>query len=227
MTITAKHQILISRRRNRRHHRRGAPAAQGLHRRRGHRAVEHALLPAAVDPRRWRTGRRRRRPSAPNPRCMPKRAHAGSARRAAAFDPEDNTVTCADGATYAYDVLVVCPGIQLDWNRTEGLEDALGKDGVSSNYRFDLAPRTWDFIRNTTIGHRGVHDAFRRRSSAPARRRRSPTWQPITGEGRSCSTTSTSISSCRRRGCSASRRSPTTWTRSSPTTASQCTPTPR
>ena len=49
-------------------------------------------------------------------------------------------------------MLVVCPGIQLDWNRTEGLEDALGRDGVSSNYRFDLAPRTWDFIRNLRSG---------------------------------------------------------------------------
>ena len=71
---------------------------------------------------------------------------------ASGFDPDNNTVTCADGSTYAYDVLVVCPGIQLDWNRTEGLEDALGRDGVSSNYRFDLAPRTWDFIRNTRSG---------------------------------------------------------------------------
>jgi sulfide:quinone oxidoreductase len=71
---------------------------------------------------------------------------------AAAIDPDNNTVTCADGAAYEYDVLVVCPGIQLDWNRTEGLEDTLGKNGVSSNYRFDLAPRTWDFIRNTRSG---------------------------------------------------------------------------
>jgi sulfide:quinone oxidoreductase len=65
---------------------------------------------------------------------------------ASAFDPANNTLIATDGATYEYDVLVVCPGIQLDWNRTEGLQDALGKDGVSSNYRFDLAPRTWDFI---------------------------------------------------------------------------------
>ena len=69
-----------------------------------------------------------------------------------AIAPDTNTVTCVDGATYQYDVLVVCPGIQLDWNRTEGLEDALGHDGVSSNYRFDLAPRTWDFIRNLRSG---------------------------------------------------------------------------
>ncbi|GAY17882.1 FAD/NAD(P)-binding oxidoreductase [Mycobacterium sp. shizuoka-1] len=71
---------------------------------------------------------------------------------ASAFDPAANTVTCADGATYEYEALVVCPGIQLDWNRTEGLEEAIGHDGVSSNYRFDLAPKTWDFIRNTRSG---------------------------------------------------------------------------
>ena len=83
---------------------------------------------------------------------MPKRRDLDQERRQRPFDPDNNTVTCADGATYDYDVLVVCPGIQLDWNRTEGLEDALGRDGVSSNYRFDLAPRTWDFIRNTRSG---------------------------------------------------------------------------
>jgi sulfide:quinone oxidoreductase len=71
---------------------------------------------------------------------------------ASALDPDNNTVTCTDGATYAYDVLVVCPGIQLDWKRTEGLEDTLGRNGVSSNYRFDLAPLTWDFIRNARSG---------------------------------------------------------------------------
>ena len=64
----------------------------------------------------------------------------------------DSIITCVDGATYEYDVLVVCPGIQLDWNRIEGVEETLGKDGVSSNYRFDLAPRTWDFIRSTPSG---------------------------------------------------------------------------
>lgn len=69
-----------------------------------------------------------------------------------AIDPEHNTVTCADGTSYDYDVLVVAPGIQLDWDRTEGLADTLGADGVSSNYRADLAPRTWDFIRNTRSG---------------------------------------------------------------------------
>ncbi|BBZ78901.1 pyridine nucleotide-disulfide oxidoreductase [Mycolicibacterium anyangense] len=68
------------------------------------------------------------------------------------FDPDNNTVTCSDGSTYEYDVLVVAPGIQLDWQATDGLAGTLGKDGVSSNYRFDLAPKTWEFIRNTRSG---------------------------------------------------------------------------
>jgi sulfide:quinone oxidoreductase len=71
---------------------------------------------------------------------------------AAAVDPDNNRITCVDGADYEYDVLVVSPGIQLDWDRTEGLQDALGKDGVSSNYRFDLAPRTWEFVRDLRSG---------------------------------------------------------------------------
>ncbi len=69
-----------------------------------------------------------------------------------AFDPDNNTVSCSDGSTYGYDALVVAPGIQIDWNDYEGLESALGRDGVSSNYRFDLAPKTWEFIRDTRSG---------------------------------------------------------------------------
>jgi sulfide:quinone oxidoreductase len=71
---------------------------------------------------------------------------------ASAFDPHNNTVTCSDGSVYGYDVLVVAPGLQLDWAATEGLPETLGSDGVSSNYRYDLAPRTWDFIRGMRSG---------------------------------------------------------------------------
>jgi len=71
---------------------------------------------------------------------------------ASAVDPDSNMVTCINGSTYEYDVLVVCPGIQLDWDRTPGLEDALRTDGVSSNYRFDLAPKTWRLIRDIRSG---------------------------------------------------------------------------
>lgn len=68
------------------------------------------------------------------------------------FDPDNNQVTTGGGATIGYDVLVVCPGIQLDWNKIEGLDETLGSNGVSSNYTYELAPKTWDFIRNTTSG---------------------------------------------------------------------------
>lgn len=71
---------------------------------------------------------------------------------ATTIDPDNNAVDCADGSRYEYDVLVVCPGIQLDWDRTEGLTDTLGRNGVSSNYSYELAPRTWEFIRNTRSG---------------------------------------------------------------------------
>lgn len=87
----------------------------------------------------------------PEAKVMPKGA-AWIKKAAASFDPENNTVTTDDGSSYEYDVLVVCPGIQLDWERTEGLAAAIGHDGVSSNYRFDLAPKTWELIRNTTSG---------------------------------------------------------------------------
>jgi sulfide:quinone oxidoreductase len=49
-------------------------------------------------------------------------------------DPANNKVTLSNGDTVSYDYLVVCPGVKLDWNKIEGLPDALGKDGVCSNY---------------------------------------------------------------------------------------------
>jgi sulfide:quinone oxidoreductase len=46
----------------------------------------------------------------------------------------------------------MAPGIQLDFDKVAGLTEALGRRGVSSNYRFDLAPRTWEFIRDLRGG---------------------------------------------------------------------------
>lgn len=68
------------------------------------------------------------------------------------FDPENNSVTTAQGNTYTYDYLVVCPGIQLDWHKVEGLKESLGKNGVCSNYGFDKAPYTWECVRNFKEG---------------------------------------------------------------------------
>ena len=71
---------------------------------------------------------------------------------ATGFDPDNNAVRTASGTTYTYDVLIVCPGIQLDWDRIPGVRDALGKSGVSSNYLPEYAPKTWEFVQATTSG---------------------------------------------------------------------------
>lgn len=68
------------------------------------------------------------------------------------IDPVAQQVTLASGRSVEYGYLVVAPGIQLDWDRVEGLADVVGTRGVSSNYRYDLAPRTWDFIKDMRGG---------------------------------------------------------------------------
>ena len=71
---------------------------------------------------------------------------------ATGFDPDNNAVSLAAGDTLTYDILIVCPGIQLDWDKIPGVTDTLGRDGVSSNYTYDLAPKTWEFIKATRSG---------------------------------------------------------------------------
>ncbi|MFQ3174177.1 MAG: sulfide:quinone oxidoreductase [Flavobacterium sp.] len=65
-----------------------------------------------------------------------------------AFEPTANKVKCVSGTEITYDYLVVCPGIQLDWNKIDGLKETLGKNNVSSNYSFQYAPYTWEMIEN-------------------------------------------------------------------------------
>ncbi len=62
------------------------------------------------------------------------------------IDPLARTVTSRSGKKVGYDFLVVAPGIQLDWDRVPGLREALKTDSVSSNYVFELAPKTWRLI---------------------------------------------------------------------------------
>lgn len=78
---------------------------------------------------------------------IPKQAH-WIRQKAASFDPDQNAVVLDDGTRVEYQYLVVASGIQLDWNKIEGLEATLGKNGVTSNYRYDLAPYTWECVRN-------------------------------------------------------------------------------
>src|SRR6267378_656396 len=69
-----------------------------------------------------------------------------------AFEPEHDRIVLADGSRLAYRVLVAAPGLKLNWGAIPGLDEALGKNGVTSNYRFDLAPYTWELVQKLGRG---------------------------------------------------------------------------
>ncbi len=70
-----------------------------------------------------------------------------------AVEPEQRVVCLADGSRISYRQLIVCPGLQLAWERIEGLQESLGQNGVTSNYRYDLAPYTWQLVSKLRGGN--------------------------------------------------------------------------
>lgn len=68
------------------------------------------------------------------------------------FKPDENTVTLRSGGTLSYDYLVVCPGLQLDWDKIGGLKATIGKNNVCSNYSPDTVEYTWECIKNLQSG---------------------------------------------------------------------------
>lgn len=70
----------------------------------------------------------------------------------AAFEPKDDAVILDGCRVVKYGRLVVCPGLKLDWHKVEGLVETLGKNGVTSNYRYDMAPYTWQLVQQLEKG---------------------------------------------------------------------------
>jgi sulfide:quinone oxidoreductase len=68
------------------------------------------------------------------------------------IDADANKVVLANGDTVRYGDLVAAPGLRLAWERIDGLEAALGQHGVTSNYRYDLAPYTWSLVQSMRGG---------------------------------------------------------------------------
>ena len=99
------------------------------------------------------------------------------------IDPDSNLVQLDDGRSVSYKQLIVCPGLRLAWEQIEGLEETLGKNAVTSNYRYDLRrfiPGCWC----------GISRAARRSSrslpcpsNAPVRRRKQCIFHAINGCG--------------------------------------------
>jgi sulfide:quinone oxidoreductase len=72
--------------------------------------------------------------------------------RAAEIDPDHREVTTEGGRHLGYDALVVAAGIQLDWDAIPGLAEGIDRGEITSNYRFDLAPKNWKRVHSFAGG---------------------------------------------------------------------------
>ena len=70
---------------------------------------------------------------------------------AESFSPDTNSVKTSNG-DYTYDYLVVCPGLQLNFDGIAGLKESLGKNNVCSNYGSDMAVYTWECLQSLNGG---------------------------------------------------------------------------
>jgi len=67
-------------------------------------------------------------------------------------DASAGVLALDDGRTIRAGWIVLATGIQLDWDGVPGLPEALGTPAVGSNYRVDLAERTWTALRGLRRG---------------------------------------------------------------------------
>ena len=67
-------------------------------------------------------------------------------------DPVKREVT-AGGTTVSYDFMVVAMGLELDFDSIKGAKDALGKNGVTTNYLYNFTGYTYESLKNTMTGN--------------------------------------------------------------------------
>lgn len=72
--------------------------------------------------------------------------------KATEFNPEANFVMTDKTSKISYEYLVVCAGIQINWDGVKGLKETVGKNGVCSNYSYQTVESTWENIRNLKSG---------------------------------------------------------------------------
>jgi len=68
--------------------------------------------------------------------------------RVVEFLPTQNKIVLDNGEEVSYEFLVVSPGIQIDWQKIEGLKGHMGKDGICSNYEYDTVDSTWRTLQD-------------------------------------------------------------------------------
>jgi sulfide:quinone oxidoreductase len=64
--------------------------------------------------------------------------------------PTVNTIALASGEQLTYDHVIVCPGIQKDFDRVPGLAEAIRTPHAASHYEFDLAQKASRLLREVT-----------------------------------------------------------------------------
>ncbi len=72
--------------------------------------------------------------------------------KAVKVDAKANSVTLESGSTVSYGHLVVCPGLQYNWDAVPGLAEAVYSPYGSSHYEFELAPKLWTLLSSLTSG---------------------------------------------------------------------------
>lgn len=87
----------------------------------------------------------------PEASCIPKRA-TWIKNAAAAFEPDANAVVLEGGERVKYEFLIAAPGIKLNFGAIRGLEETLGRNGVTSNYQPGIASYTWELIQGLAGG---------------------------------------------------------------------------
>jgi sulfide:quinone oxidoreductase len=70
----------------------------------------------------------------------------------AAVDPSACTVTTREGRTLAYSTLVLCPGLDEEWDATPGLAAAYDAGWACSTFVPRAAPRVWPALRSLRRG---------------------------------------------------------------------------
>jgi len=72
--------------------------------------------------------------------------------RAVDIDAATKTVSLDHGGPLGYNQLVVCPGLQLDWDSIPGLAAAVQSPSGASHYELSLATKAWTLLKGLRSG---------------------------------------------------------------------------
>ena len=72
--------------------------------------------------------------------------------RVSTLDPAARSVTTDHGLDLSAEDLVICPGVEPDWDSVPGSRAAVHSEHGSSNYVDERAPHTWELIRDLRAG---------------------------------------------------------------------------